>query len=128
MGKAKTEIQVLTLYRGFETHAFDFEILRETFTHAHDHVVHQRAGKTVQCFDAATLRAARERNVIVLYGRFDLARQFPIELAFRAFDRNAAVIVDVDFDFIGNVDRLISNSRHKITKRRRAIRRLLFVS
>src|ERR1700737_4350302 len=112
--KPEAEIQVRALHGSLEANALDFELFRKTFAYADDHVMHESARESVQRFHASRFRAARDRDVIVFHAARDLPWQFPIQLALRAFDRNAAVIVDVDFDFIGNVDRFVSNSRHKI--------------
>ena len=113
MRKSETEIEVLTLNGRLETNAFDLEIFCKTLAHAHDHVVHESARKSVQCFDRSRLGAAHERKTVVLHARFDCAWQFPVQLALRSFDRNAAVIVNIDFDFVWNADGFVSDSRHK---------------
>ena len=110
MRKAEAEVEILALDRGLEADAFDLEILGEAFAHADDHVVDQRAGKTVQRFQAARLGIADERHLVIGHVRLDPLRQRPVEFPFRTFDRDLAAVVDVHFHFGGNFDRLFSNS------------------
>ncbi len=45
--KTETKIEIRSLHCGFKTDALDLELFRKTFAHPDDHVVHERAGKTV---------------------------------------------------------------------------------
>src|SRR6266478_2912794 len=48
---------------------------------------------------------AHQGHPVVLHARFYVARELPVQFSLRPFDRNRTLVVDLDLDLIGNLDR-----------------------
>src|SRR6185295_20079672 len=88
MGITEIQIDDVTLNRGLEPNALNFQLLDKTIGHALDHVMDERAAQTVQGLGLRVLTRAADYDLAVLDLQARAPRQFPVQFALRSFDMN----------------------------------------
>src|SRR6478736_661097 len=111
----ETEAQVHDLAGdgSLETDALNLKLLDEAVRDALDHVIDERAAQTMQRLSLRIFTSAADDDLVAFDLQAGALRQFPVELALRAFDVNFLPF-DLDLDFGRDGNRLFSNTRHKI--------------
>src|SRR6266516_4284252 len=113
MRVSKAEVDGFTRNCGFKANALNLELLNKTFTYTPDHVVDQGAAEAVQRFGLSVISLTADDHVALINFQSGAVGQFPVELAFGAFDRDLLAF-DFHFYFGWNDNRLFSNAGHNL--------------
>ena len=111
MREAELNIEIRTLERSTITNADELKLLGVTLGNTDDHVVDERAGKTVKALSLTGIVRALDDDLIV----FDLDGEHIVELtrqfAFATLDGHDRT-VDLDLNAGRNGDRHLTDTRH----------------
>ena len=109
--EAQGELEVLALLLHAVTDAGELELLLEALGNANNHVVDEGAGEAVAGTGLTLVVGTGNGEDVVLDVDSELLKDIELELALGALDDNV-VAVDCHFDSGGNLDRLITDTRH----------------
>src|SRR6516164_319329 len=113
MRKPDVQVQVLSLNLRPKSNAMDFECLLKALADTEYHIADQTPRKAMKCLNASRFGLPIQQGLFALNPNLDLAGQNPFQSALRTFDSNRAIVRNGQFHFVGNFDRLFSDTRHK---------------
>ncbi len=120
--EAESELDIRTLGSGTVADSLDFEPLLVALGDALDHVRDQRAGEAVERAMVGAVRRSRHDERGALVRDRHVGRQFLVERALGALDRDPAGRRR-DLDAVGHGDGETSDAAHDVTTRTRALLR-----